>query len=112
MVLSGCYTVLRGPAVLSPEPRATRSTDTAVQVRDADREYEGRLGRLDDGYTESRYDGYGSGYPVLGYNSRYGLYGFGSPFANRGRPAKQNIGVDGHGGARGEYFDLCGGNFG
>jgi hypothetical protein len=37
--------------------------------------------RLASAIDESAYSDYGTGYPVMGATSGYGLYGFGSPFA-------------------------------
>ena len=75
---TGCYTVLRAPGGFSgPEDPAYSATWEEPEDRSP------RVGRFSD---ERRldtpvYDSYGSGYPIFGYDSRYGSYGFGSPFA-------------------------------
>lgn len=87
VTLSGCYTVLRGPSLSSSpsddqEPPQHSRWEDAASAGDRDRETP-RIGRFDDGdglgpYGQSPYRG---GYPVMGYDSQYGLYGFGTPFA-------------------------------
>ncbi|HCL29811.1 MAG TPA: hypothetical protein DIC52_15400 [Candidatus Latescibacteria bacterium] len=79
VAFSGCYTVLQGPRMAS-----SLEDDNVAQVRRDPVE-----AHLLEGYDEQDWDtgqdgygrGYGNGYPVTGYDSRYGMYGFNSPFA-------------------------------
>lgn len=79
LALSGCYTVLNGPRLAStlsaPDPYVSSHQPATIGQFHDDHEY-------DDRYADP-WDtaGYGTGYPVMGYDSRYGAYGFGSPFA-------------------------------
>ena len=74
---TGCYTILRAPGGFSPREVPAKSTAWAPEDDDL------RIGKFSDdrdpGYAP--YDAYGSGYPIFGYDSRHGMYGFGSPFA-------------------------------
>ena len=75
---TGCYTVLRAPGgFTTPEDPAYSATWEAPEDSGP------RVGRFSDerGHDTPVYDSYGSGYPIFGYDSRYGMYGFGSPFA-------------------------------
>ena len=75
---TGCYTVLRAPGGFSrTEEPAYSSTWEAPEERDL------RIGRFSDERDRDTpvYDSYGSGFPIFAYDSRYGMYGFGSPFA-------------------------------
>ena len=75
---TGCYTVLRAPGgFTTPQDPAYSATWEEPEDRDP------RIGRFSDerGLHTPGYDSYGSGYPIFGYDSRYGMYGFGSPFA-------------------------------
>ena len=79
---TGCYTVLRAPGgFTTPEDPAYSATWEEPEDSDP------RIGRFTDdrGLDTPAYDSYGSsygsGYPIFGYDSRYGMYGFGSPFA-------------------------------
>ena len=74
---TGCYTVLRAPGGFSPREAPAKSTAWAPEDRDL------RIGKFSDDRRPDHpaYDAYGSGYPIFGYDSRHGMYGFGSPFA-------------------------------
>ncbi len=85
MVLSSCYTVLKAPR--------TAADVQQEQIWKADRSTDPRIGRFDDRdeqddfyrYPGNPYGGYGyggspygyGGFPILTYDSRYGLYGAG-----------------------------------
>lgn len=80
VALSGCYTVLQGPRLASAIDDSSLG-DRAWEVED-ERYYQADSNDpWDSGYEDSAYSDYGSGYPVMGATSGYGLYGFGSPFA-------------------------------
>ena len=75
---TGCYTVLRAPGgFFTPKDEPARSTAWAPEDDDL------RIGKFSDDRDREYgpYGAYGSGYPIFGYDSRYGMYGFGSPFA-------------------------------
>lgn len=74
---TGCYTVLRAPGGFSSREAPAKPTAWAPEDRDL------RIGKFSDDRDREypAYDAYGSGYPIFGYDSRYGMYGFGSPFA-------------------------------
>ena len=84
--LSGCYTVIRAPRTAADvQTEVIWKSERSVRAGDADP----RLGRFEDerdahyrypgspygGYGGSPYGGYGGGFPLIGYDSRYGMYG-------------------------------------
>ena len=86
--LSGCYTVIRAPRTAADvQTEVIWKSERSARAGDADP----RLGRFEDerddhyrypgspygGYGGSPYSGYGGGFPLLGYDSRYGMYGAG-----------------------------------
>jgi hypothetical protein len=75
---TGCYTVLRAPGGFSRSEAPAYST-----AWEAPEESGPRLGRFSNerDLDTPAYDSYGSGFPIFGYDSRHGMYGFGSPFA-------------------------------
>ena len=81
LALSGCYTLLQAPGFASQG--AVPSTTEAYTWDTGDGSASPRVGDFDD--SDHYPYGYGSrqsaGVPVLGYDSLYGLYGFGSPYA-------------------------------
>jgi hypothetical protein len=81
LALSGCYTLLQAPGFASQG--AVRSTTEAYTWDADDASVSPRVGDFDD--SDHYPYGYGprqsAGVPVLGYDSLYGLYGFGSPYA-------------------------------
>ena len=74
---TGCYTVLRAPGGFTSHEVPAKSTTWAPEDDDL------RIGKFSDDRDReyAPYGAYGSGYPIFGYDSRYGMYGFGSPFA-------------------------------
>lgn len=77
VALSGCYTVLWAPHLSSAGDESQR--DSAWQDEP---EPSPRLGRFADDRDAADPYAYGrGGYPIYGYDSQGGLYGFGTPFA-------------------------------
>ncbi len=98
--LSGCYTVLQGPRLLSnvDDGSATPVWDVEEQHYGADSS-DLRDSVYDDYPYQNTYEEYGHGYPVMGAASGFGLYGFGSPFAyGPGLGSAYSYGYGGYGG--------------
>ncbi|MDA0334789.1 MAG: hypothetical protein O2782_06475 [bacterium] len=98
--LSGCYTVLQGPRLLSANddgaPDPVWDVDEQRYAADSD---DPRESVYDDYPYQNTYEEYGHGYPVMRAASGFGLYGFGSPFAyGPGLGSAYSYGYGGYGG--------------